>query len=365
MHASAAVRGPLERYTGGERHPRPMSNVRVAETAGPPAGWPRPPFDWPHHEPAERSGARACRIDTVEGRSLPAFARDVDPRARDWFVAAKADGPFVALSPARVARLTLSAPLQASTLSADRALARIPVGALECDYILRTAAGRELLRGRTVGHVDTDDGIFLFAAQPGEVALNRVLVPRAANLSCEFGPTAGERDASRWITDPAALRAALSSQRGKRIPRIGEALSQLGFVTPQMIEGLLAQPVPHGRLGERLVQQGVLTPEQLEIGLAFKLGYPLVDLARFPIDPACARLLSPELARRHGALPILLDGRQIVVAVDGPAAAAALDALDLWPGQVITPVYATRGAILLALSAHGGGDAWSQEAPWR
>ena len=342
-----------------------MSNAHIVETAGPPSGWPRPPFDWPHHEPAERPGARACRIDTVEGRSLPAFARDVDPGARDWLVGAKADGPFVALSLARAARLTLSAPLYAAILSADRGPARIPVAELERDYTLRTAAGRELLRGRTVGHVETDDGVFLFAAQPGEVALNRILVPRAAHLNCEFGPTAADHTTSRWITDPAALRATLSSQRGKRIPRIGEALVQLGFVTAALMEHALAQAAPRGRLGERLVQQGLLTPEQLETALAFKLGYPLVDLARFPIDPACARMLTPELAKRLGAIPILLNDRQIVVAVDGPATAAALDGLNLWPGQVIAPVFAPRGAILLALSKHRGDDAWSQEAPWR
>ena len=342
-----------------------MSHAHVVETSDAPAGWPRPPFDWPHRELRERSESRACSIDTVEGRWLQAFARNVDPSAPDWQVAAKADGPFVVLSLARVARITLGAPLQASILSTDQGPARIPVDALGCDYVLRTAAGRELLRGRTVGHVDTDAGIFLFSAQPGELALNRVFVPRAANLSCEFGPTVADRAAVRWITDPAALRAALSSQRGKRIPRIGEALVQLGFVTPALMERALAQTAARGRLGERLLQQGLLTPEQLEIGLAFKLGYPLVDLARFPIDPACVRRLSPDLAKRHGAIPILLEGRQIVVAVDGPATAAALEALNLWPGQVMAPVFAPRGAILLALAAHRGDDAWSQEAPWR
>ena len=342
-----------------------MSNAHVVETSGAPPGWPRPPFDWPHQEPAGRPGARACRIDTVEGRSLPAFALDVDPGARDWLVAAKADGPFVALSLARLARVTLSAPLYAAVLSADRGPARIPVAERECDYTLRTVAGLELLRGRTVGHAATDDGVFLFTAQPGEIALNRVFIPRAAQLSCEFGPTAVDATANRWITDAAALHAALSGQRGKRMPRIGEALAQLGFVTAQRVEQALAQPAQRGRLGERLVQQGVITPEQLEIALAFKLGYPLVDLARFPIDPSCARLLSPELAKRHGAIVILQNDRQIVVAVDGPATAAALDALNLWPGKIIAPVFAPRGTILLALSKHRGDDAWSQEAPWR
>jgi hypothetical protein len=301
----------------------------------------------------------------MEGRWLQAFVLDVDPRAREWRVGPKPGGPFVALSLARVARITLSASLHVTAPAAGPGLAPIPLGPLECDYTLRTAAGHELLHGRSVGHVETDHGLFLFTVRPGEGALSRVLVPRAANLSCELGPTADGHVASRWITEAAALRAALSSQRGKRIPRIGEALTQLGFVTPQLLDRALAEPAPRGRLGERLVQQGLITPEQLETALAFKLGYPLVDLARFPIDRTCARLLSPELARRHCAIPILLDGRQIVVAVDGPGTAATLAALNLWPAQTMVPVFAPRGAILMALSAYGGDDAWSQEAPWR
>ena len=342
-----------------------MSTAAAPEPSQPPPGWPRLPFDWPHHESREGPGAWACRIDTVEGRWLQAFASDVDPRARDWHVAPKAAGPFVTLALARVARITLSAPLHARQSSVDVGPARIPQAAFECDYVLRTAEGRELLHGRTVGHVDTDDGLFLFAAAPGEIALNRIFVPRAAQLRCEFGPTADGRAPVQWITDRVALCAAFASQRNRRIPRIGEALVQLGFVTPPQIAQALAQPGLHGRLGERLVQQGLVTPTQLETGLAFKLGYPLVDLARFPIDTACARMLSPDLARRHGVIAIALEGRQIVVAVDGPATYAALAAATPWPGQTIVPVFAPRGAILMALSAHRGDDAWSQEAPLR
>lgn len=340
-----------------------MPTVHDPASPGPPPGWPRPPFDWPHEEAPEPAGARACSIDTVEGRWLQAFARDVDPRAQEWSVAAKASGPFVSLSLARVARIKLGAPLQAAHSPAHGGLAPLPVAALECDYTLRTAAGRQLLRGRTVGHVETDDGFFLFCAQPGNVALNRVLVPRAANLTCEFGP--GAADANRWIADPVALREALAGHRGKRVPRMGEALAQLGFVTQQQIDDVLAHPAARGRLGERLVQQGLVTPEQLETALAVKLGHPLVDLARFPVDTACVRTLSPELVKRHGAIPIWREEGRIVVAMDRPATAMALEASTLWPGLVMVPVFAPRGAILQALSMHRSDDAWSQEAPWR
>ncbi len=322
----------------------------------PPSGWPRPPFDWPHHEEPRAPGAWACAIDTVEGRWLQAFARNVDPRAREWSVGPKASGPFVALALARLARITLGAGLKAS-------VAPIPVAGLECDYTVTTPDGRDLLRGRTVGHVETDDGLFLFSAQPGHLALHRILLPRAGGLACTFGDKT--TDAGRWIVDPAGLRAALAGQRARRMPRMGEALVQLGFVTPRQMDDALAQPGPHGRLGERLVQQRLITAEQLEAGLAFKLGYPLVDLKRFPVDPACVRLLSRELALRLGAVPIWRDGAQIVVAMDGPATAAALQASNPWPSLVIVPVHSPRGAIMMALSAHRSDDAWSQEAPWR
>jgi hypothetical protein len=340
-----------------------MPNAHDAASSGPPPGWPRPPFDWPHHEPGEPAGVWACGLDTVEGRSLQAFARGVDPRVPEWSVGPRASGPFVALSLARVARVTLGALLQAADSPDRPGLAQVPVATQERDYSVHAPDGRELLRGRTVGVVETDAGHFLFSAQPGNVALKRMLVPRAAHLTCRFGPSAA--DPNQWITDPQALRAALASARGRRMPRMGEALVQLGFVTPQAIEGVLAQACGRGRLGERLVQQGLITPEQLEVGLALKLGFPLVDLARFPVDPSCVSKMSPELVKRHGAVPIWREGRQLVVAMDRPATAAALEASNLWPGLTIAPVFAPRGAILLALATHRGDDAWSQEAPWR
>lgn len=340
-----------------------MPTAHDPASPGPPPGWPRPPFDWPHEQAREPAGARACSIDTVEGRWLQAFARDVDPRVPEWSVAAKASGPFVTLALARVARIKLAAPLQAVQSATQGGPAPLPVAALECDYVLRTAAGRPLLSGRTLGHVQTDDGLFLFSAQPGHLALNRVLVPRAANLACEFGPAAA--DANRWIADPAALREALAGARGRRVPRMGEALVQLGWVTPQQIDDVLAHSAARGRLGEQLVQRGLVTPEQLETALAVKLGHPLVDLARFPVDPACVRTLSPELVKRHGAIPIWREQGRIVVAMDRPATAMALEASTLWPGLVMVPVFAPRGAILQALSMHRSDDAWSQEAPWR
>jgi hypothetical protein len=333
-----------------------MTNPHADASPMPPPGWPRPPFDWPHREQARTTGgAWACGLETVEGRSLQAFARDIDPREREWLVGPRAGGPFVALPLARLARITLDAPLQG--------LGPLPVAALERDYSVQTPDGRDLLQGRTLGHVETPQGWFLFAAQPGHVALSRVLVPRAANLTCKFAP--GPDEAMRWVTDLASLRTAMAAPRGKRIPRMGEALVQLGFVTASQIEEVLARPASRGRLGERLLQQRLLTPEQLEIGLAFKLGFPLVDLAQFPVDPACMRLLSPELVRRHGALPIWREGRQVVVAMDRPITAATLDAATLWPGLAMTPVFATRGAILRALATHRNDDAWSQESPWR
>src|ERR1022692_3842543 len=114
-----------------------MSKALMAEPLGPPPGWPRPPFDWPCHEPQELTGARACHIDTVDNRWLQVFALDVSPGARDWRVAVKADGPFAALSLARVAHVTLSAPLRAAIVSLEHGLARLPVTTHECDYTLR------------------------------------------------------------------------------------------------------------------------------------------------------------------------------------------------------------------------------------
>ena len=65
------------------------------------------------------------------------------------------------------------------------------------------------------------------------------------------------------------------------------------MVTEAQLEEALAQQkldrsVP---LGEMLVRMGVVSREDLQTALARKMGYPLVDLDAFPVEPEALRKL--------------------------------------------------------------------------
>lgn len=319
--------------------------------------WPAPPLDWPHVAPARVPGPVACRVETIDGAAADAFAGDIDPDARAWPISARAAGPFVELPLARIRRVTLAAPLRAALRSLDLGPASVPVAAHEREFRCFDSHGIVRLSGRTVGHVRRASGLFLFRVTEDQRGLHRVFVPVSAYERVEFGPTSQERVEDPFIADPASLWRAVDARLG-RVPRLGEVLVRLGLVDERQIERALAARDDPRPLGERLVRDGLLSADQLAMAIAVKLGMPLVDLRRFPVDAACARRLPLDVSRRHCAIPIASDGRRVAVAMDQPARVAALEAARVLPGMQMVPVIAAEGQIRLALAASREEDGW-------
>jgi hypothetical protein len=91
---------------------------------------------------------------------------------------------------------------------------------------------------------------------------------------------------------------------------VGEVLLELGFVTQGQLERALRDGTDDSArpLGERLVASGVIDRADLQTALAFKMGTPMVDLARFPIEAGVWWTVVP------GALLLLMSGWALVVA---------------------------------------------------
>ena len=88
----------------------------------------------------------------------------------------------------------------------------------------------------------------------------------------------------------------------------------------------------------------------LQTALAHKMGFPLVDLERFPLDPQALALLPRRLAISHRVLPLLLDQERLIVAVDRPGRVLKLRQLDAYAQMPIVPVLALKSQILVALN---------------
>jgi hypothetical protein len=289
----------------------------------------------------------------IEGEML-----GFDPTARTLTFRSSAAGPIVELPFARFRRLTLTAPLQPVVPIAGAPIERIPAAAQEREYRLQGSATAPVLTGRTAGRVETADGLYLFTPVEEEASLQRVFVPRWVYTRCEFGPSAEEIAARMWIASPAELLAAIERQQHMPILPLGQSLLKLGLLTQAQLDRALARQSRDKPLGESLVADGLISRADLQTALAHKMGYPLIDLSRFPIDPRAVAKLSPRVALKFRMMPVLLNGGRLIVAVDKPARVLKLGTVHAIAGVTVVPVLASRVQIVLAQERISH-DVWS------
>lgn len=323
--------------------------------------WPTPPFEWRHRAAPPLGIAQPCRVEGPAGSALDGEMLGFDAGTRTLTFRSKADGPVVELPFSRLRRLTLTTPLQAATPAGGMPTERVPAAAQEREYRLQSEGTAPALTGRTAGRVERADGMYLFAPLDDDASLQRVFVPRSAYSRAEFGASAEEVAARMWIASPATLLEALDRQQRMPIKPLGHSLLALGLVTQAQLDRALAQKSRDVPLGEALVASGLVSRSDLQTALAHKMGYPLVDLARFPIDPKAAAKLPHRVASGFRMVPLLLTGQRLIVAVDKPARVIKLGAVHAIAGVTVVPVLASRLQIALA-QQRVAGDVWAGHA---
>ena len=327
-----------------------------------PWAWPMPPGKPRHTAPPPNFATQPCQVETTAGSPLQGEMLGFDPVKRRVELRVNGEGPVVSLPFARIRRLTLSEPLARLPRAARSSRERLPPAAQERDYRLQQVGDVHAtpLTGRTAGSVETAEGMYLFTPLGEDGAVQRVFVPRAAYSRCEFGPSAEEMATRHWIASPAQLREAVAHPPQAVVP-LGQALIELGLITPQQLQHSLAALDGKTALGEALVKTGLLSRADLQTALARKMGFPLVDLERFPMDPGALVLLPLPLAVSHRMLPLLRHEDGIIAAVDRPARILKLRELAGYATLRILPVLALRAQILSALNRLSG-EAWHGDA---
>lgn len=325
--------------------------------------WPAVPFEWSHGATPESGAAQACCIRTVSGSQVEGFFLGMDTAAGTISYRSGPEGAPLSLPFARFRKLTLTAPLKAAPPLGGGIAERVPTASQERQYRVESDGG-VLLEGRTVGFVQAKEGHYFFEPADDDWSLQRVFVPRAAGIRCDVGPTAQDIAAEHWIATPSQLFEALDRQRRMPVLPLGQSLLNLGMVTQEQLDRALALPGEEP-LGERLVRCRVITRGDLETAIAHKMGYPIVDLTRFPIDRAAVRCLPLRTALRHRAVPLLIDGERMVVCVDKPSRLAQLEQLYALAAFRLAGVLASKGQILLSLSSLSGEDLWTDSVSVR
>lgn len=126
-------------------------------------------------------------------------------------------------------------------------------------------------------------------------------------------------------------------------PRLGDILFKAGLVNEEQLRSALEEQRRTGaRLGEALVRLGFATEEDVARTLAEQLGLPMLQENQLKVDDQAPRLLPEAAARQYLAVPLHLDGDEVVVAMVDPLNVFALDDISFLAGKKARAAVITR-----------------------
>lgn len=317
------------------------------------------PFAWPtpqlasYPSPTCQIEPEPCVVETRSGSLITGLLTVFEPQEGLARVQVPGEKAAMPLRFAQIRRLTLQRVLRALALNpgADHAADALQAPLLdhhpEQPYEVALVGGTTCA-GRTVTHVETEAGLFLFEPKDERGSVERHFIPRAMIERFQVGERLGEllaegdqaRSAqieqgveaqrqlraqklgeilvARQVVTPDQLLMALDKQARMPLVRLGEALVALGFTDEEAMQRALRQQEAERNqpLGELLVQRGLVSAEEVRVALARKMGYPVVDVGTFAPDAEALRLVPQALARRLSVLPLLRRGGRLVVAME-------------------------------------------------
>jgi hypothetical protein len=121
--------------------------------------------------------------------------------------------------------------------------------------------------------------------------------------------------------------------------RLGEMLVRDGRLTEAHLnQALQFQQRDGGRLGTVLVEHGLVELEALTVYLGLELGIPIATGAMLErAKRAAVRLLQPTQAFKHKCVPLVVQDRQLIAAIEDPHDIATLEALTQITGYRVLP----------------------------
>lgn len=136
------------------------------------------------------------------------------------------------------------------------------------------------------------------------------------------------------------------SPERERARRVGEILVSWGRLTREQLRVVSDfEKNGHGRLDEALLSQNLVSGEDLARAVAEVVGFEYVTLHEALLDPAALDLVDEKILRKHGALPLKVEGGRLVLAVSDPTNVLALDDLKSLAGHPVRPVVASGESI--------------------
>ena len=227
--------------------------------------WPTPPYA-SYPSATEQTETLPCQI--LAGPDLKLIS------ARLTFFVPETSVAHVQMPPARTTMalrfdkftaLTLTTPLLPLPLTRADPHAELLSQRQSSPYTVHLAVGGDL-SGMTVGHVETDFGLFLFPPYEDDGSVKRTFIPRAAYTTFEIGPKIGAVLIDAQVTDLGEIEKAVEVQKKLRTQKLGDILVGKQIVSPeQLLEAIERQhKMPLVRIGEALLSLGMISDGHLK-----------------------------------------------------------------------------------------------------
>jgi type II secretory ATPase GspE/PulE/Tfp pilus assembly ATPase PilB-like protein len=358
---------PDSNHANGATHSNGASKTQGAAPNGPaPFAWPVPPFAAYAKTVLPNTPVR-CEVEGLNGVVRRGLLVAMAPHEQVVWIKTADDKPAMSLAFSKFRRLTLSDVLHPQPLPKTEAHPDLLAFRQPVKFSLELDNGQQL-QGKTVGYDETAYGLFLFPPVDEQGTVQRVFVPRKAFMHLNIGEPLGQVLVAQQVLEPGMVAQAVEHQAEQRnrklgeylvdamvvtqdellaaieqqakmpMVRLGEALVLLGYVgESQLQEALELQKVDRSQpLGKLLISMGFLTREQLTTALARKMGYPVVDVQKFPVQEEALIKVPRQAAQRLGVLPLLVRQSLMVVAAADPTRNEVLDELGFMvQGRVV------------------------------
>ncbi|MCU0931274.1 MAG: Flp pilus assembly complex ATPase component TadA [Serpentinimonas sp.] len=353
-----------------------------------PLYWPTPPYA--SYPSGPQGQALPCEVEGTNGHIRKCLLVSMSLSEKVAFVQVPPSTANMPLRFSMFRRITITEPLRPAAEAAP-AEPQLEQDSRFVDELMNhrprlhyhyTNTEGQRVEGTTVGHLETGQGVFLFHPLNSEDHVQRVFVPSGSLRDLHVGEAIGQVLVEQHAVTPQQVELAAREQEvlrnrklgdylvGKEIVkaeqlltalqeqskmpmvRIGEALTALGLITEEQLQdALLKQKTERSLpLGELLVQSGQLSRHDLQVALARKMGYPVVDVAQFPVDAEALRKVPHALAKRLKVLPLIYRDNLLVVAAEDPSSRSMIDELEFTIQTKVVAALATAPELKAAIA---------------
>ena len=324
-----------------------------------------------------------CSAEGWNGNSMSGYLLDFNPEARSIKLLPTGADRAVVLKFTQIKRLKLEhldgidRDFSPSILSDDTGPAS---GSGHFSFVihLKDAA---IFSGLAHAHKRKSYGLWLFPKRALDDDPFRVFMPKSAITRLEIKNTAGQSELdtdfkpldfddtvaaeletldlaeavnapSSMVENQQQLMAALENQANLKPVPIGEALRGLGKISHEQLALALQRQKEDKKvpLGQVLVDMKLVSPADLQVAFARKLGYPFLDLKKFPVDVGALRHVSFAMASRLKILPVLEMGNSVVVAMLDPLQFKVIEELEFTTQRKVIPVVTTSTDLPLTIA---------------